>query len=395
MSNEVEPKVTDAAEALGPDEQADAALEEVAAETPEETPADVNAEVGEEATAEEHEEPTADVETEPEASTDAPSDEDESTPEATTEESTSDTQTETPEETPADVHAEADEEPAAEEHEEPTAEVETEPEVSTDAPSGEDEDTTPEADADTAGASEESTEPTRALSLDEIEAGKEYEGVVRNIQPYGAFVDIGAESDGLVHISELRDGYVEKVEDVVSVNEKVTVRVKDVDPDRGRISLTMRDPGKPKQKKISLRQIREGEEYAGVVTSIVDFGAFVDIGATTDGLVHISELSDERVNRVEDVVSEGQEVTVRVLNVDKRRKRISLSMRPPEETDFVYEEEEEDTPTLIELAFARAAEEAEEQEEQDKRAKRQKKASNSSGLSDIIRRTIEDHESKS
>lgn len=378
MSNEVEPTVTDAAEELESEEPTGASVAEA---SPQEAPADIIAD--EERPAADPQEVTADAETEPEASTDAPSEED-TTMEATDE----DVATETDEqvEAPAEVTAEAEETPVAEGEEQPSA-SETQPEAAAA------EEETEDAAAETDDTAEEPAETTKALSLDEIEPGKEYEGVVRNIQAYGAFVDIGAESDGLVHISELRDGYVEKVEDIVSVNEKITVRVKDVDTERGRISLTMREPGKPKQKKVSLRQIREGEEYTGVVTSIVDFGAFIDIGATTDGLVHISELSDDRVNRVEDVVSEGEEVTVRVLSVDKRRKRISLSMRPPEETDFTYEEEEEETPTLIELAFARAAEEAEEHE---KRTARQKKTSNnSSGLSDIIRRTIDDHESKS
>lgn len=383
MSNEVEPKVTDATEALGSDEQNGTPVTE---ESPETAPAETKAEVEETPTAE-GQEPADDAETESEATTDVPSEED-ITPEATDEDVAPETdeEAETSEETPADVTAEAEETPVAERETRASDEA-AQPEAVAD------EEQATDATAETDETPEEPAETSKALSLDEIEPGKEYEGVVRNIQAYGAFVDIGAESDGLVHISELRDGYVEKVEDIVSVNEKITVRVKDVDAERGRISLTMREPGgAPKQKKTPLRQVREGEEYTGVVTSIVDFGAFIDIGATTDGLVHISELSDDRVNRVEDVVSEGEEVTVRVLNVDKRRKRISLSMRPPEETDFTYDEEdEEDAPTLIELAFARAAEEAEEEE---KRTTRQKKArNNSSGLSDIIRRTIDDHES--
>lgn len=389
MSNEVEPKVTDTAEVLDPEEQTG---EPVAEDSPEEAPA-ADHDEAEEAPTADRQDPTADAETEPEASTEAPSDE-ATTPEATDEDVATETedQDETPEAVPAEVTAEAEEIPVGE-GEEQTGDDE----VQSDAAAAADVAVDASAEADDIDESdetaEEPAETTKALSLDEIEPGKEYEGVVRNIQAYGAFVDIGAESDGLVHISELRDGYVEKVEDIVSVNEKITVRVKDVDAERGRISLTMREPGKPKQKKTSLRQIREGEEYTGVVTSIVDFGAFIDIGATTDGLVHISELSDDRVNRVEDVVSEGDEVTVRVLNVDKRRKRISLSMRPPEETDFTYDDEdEEETPTLIELAFARAAEEAEEDEKQTTRQK--KPSTNSSGLSDIIRRTIDDHESK-
>lgn len=245
-------------------------------------------------------------------------------------------------------------------------------------------------------AATESPEPERrkGLALSELEIGREYEGTVRNIQPYGAFVDIGAESDGLVHISELRNGYVEKVEDVVNVNDVVTVRVKEVDPDRGRISLTMREPTKGRKKR-RLREINEGQEYRGSVTSIVEFGAFVDIGATTDGLVHISELSDERVDKVEDVVSVGDDVTVRVLSVDTKRNRISLTMRERDEPDYseyAGVEEEETTPTLIELAFARAAERA---EGKDEPRDTQKRSGTTGDMSEIIRRTIEQHGSGS
>ncbi len=163
---------------------------------------------------------------------------------------------------------------------------------------------------------------------------------MRSIQPYGAFVDVGAERDGLIHISELRDGFVEKVEDVAKEGDAVTVRIKDIDTERGRLSLTMRseqavasstggrgeEASSDKDKRTGLRtDLQEGQELTGTVTSIVEFGAFVDVGAATDGLVHISEMSEERIRRVSDVVAEGQEVTVRVLGVDRKRNRISLS----------------------------------------------------------------------
>ncbi|MDQ7029950.1 MAG: S1 RNA-binding domain-containing protein [Ardenticatenia bacterium] len=233
------------------------------------------------------------------------------------------------------------------------------------------------------------------ISIQELEPGMELTGMVRNIQPFGAFVDIGAETDGLVHISELRDGFVEKVEDVVQVGDMVTVRVKDVDVEQGRISLTMRSgkpekATKPERKRLPLDAIQEGQEYTGVVASIVDFGAFVDIGAETDGLVHISELSDTRVNRVEDVVTVGQEVTVRVISVDRERQRISLTMRTEpdtaELTHYVDEERErESSPTLFAIAFARAAE----QRKQKRRKGAGQQEEDESPMMDIIRRTLE------
>lgn len=266
----------------------------------------------------------------------------------------------------------------------------------------------PEASAETPSSSEEAQESDQrtsgrrrrrrrkrqpAISLAELQPGMELTGIVRTIQPFGAFVDIGAETDGLVHISELRDGFVEKVEDVVQVGDVVTVRVKEVDVERGRVSLTMRSSEtgeEPQSDRLPLEAIEEGKEYTGIVTSIVDFGAFVDIGAETDGLVHISELSDTRVNRVEDVVQVGQEVKVRVLSVDRARNRISLTMRSssaPEVVEQPVEEEERREPhtTLFAVAFARAAE----QQKQKKRKKRGAQEEEESPMLDIIRRTLE------
>ncbi len=232
--------------------------------------------------------------------------------------------------------------------------------------------------------------------FEDIQPGEEIQGLVRSVQAYGAFVDVGAERDGLIHISELREGFVEKVEDVVEEGDMVTVRVKDVDTERGRLSLTMRSEQaiqeeQEQKQRLRLRDLSEGQEFLGTVTSIVDFGAFIDIGARTDGLVHISELSDERVNRVGDVVSEGEEVKVRVLNVDRKRNRISLTMREQvEEEEYTYEEEgDEEPPSLMELAFQRAR-------ERSKKERRASKKSNETSpqsdvLEDIIERTLREH----
>ncbi|GAP64152.1 small subunit ribosomal protein S1 [Ardenticatena maritima] len=229
------------------------------------------------------------------------------------------------------------------------------------------------------------------VHMDELTPGMELKGIVRSTQDYGAFVDIGAETDGLVHISELKDGFVEKVEDVVSEGDEVTVWVKEIDLERKRISLTMIDPNAPRESqreaddgKLRLRDLEEGQEFTGIVTSIVDFGAFVDIGAETDGLVHISELSEERVNRVEDVVEVGQEVKVRIIGIDRKRKRISLSMREPREAiEYTFDDESDDQPvSLFALALARAQERA-------KKKRKKKQADEENPLDDIIRRTIE------
>lgn len=235
----------------------------------------------------------------------------------------------------------------------------------------------------------------KGRKLDSFQPGEELQGTVRSVQPYGAFIDVGAERDGLVHISELRDGFVDKVEDVVKEGQQVSVRVKEVDVEKGRLSLTMRsgaavaaekERDQDKEKRLRLRDLTEGQELVGRVNSIVEFGAFIDIGATTDGLVHISEMSEERVNRVSDILSEGQEVKVRVLGIDKKRNRISLSMREQVvKEDLVYEDEPtEAPPSEMELAFARAKERNNKRNKRDKRGGRQ----HDDEMDDVIARTL-------
>jgi transcriptional accessory protein Tex/SPT6 len=134
-------------------------------------------------------------------------------------------------------------------------------------------------------------------------------------------VDVGAITDGLVHISELSDRRVRRVEDVVQSGDSVDVWIKEVDLNTGRISLSMRrKPDRP------MEQLQPGTVLTGKVTSLTKYGVFVDIGAETEGLVHISEMSSGFIGDPKDVVQPGQTIEVRVKEVDKARERISLSM---------------------------------------------------------------------
>jgi len=187
-------------------------------------------------------------------------------------------------------------------------------------------------------------------ALEELEPGTEWTGRVVGIAEFGAFVDIGAETDGLVHISELSEGRVDKVSDVVSIGDRVRVWIKDVDVEQQRISLSMRP--KPKYR---LQDLKRGMVVDGVVTGVRDYGVFVDIGAETEGLVHVSEMADEFVSRPSELVSLGETVQVRIKKVDRKRRRISLSMKglrsqpaPPPPP------KEEPMPTAIELALREA-----------------------------------------
>jgi predicted RNA-binding protein with RPS1 domain len=159
--------------------------------------------------------------------------------------------------------------------------------------------------------------------LASLKAGDTIEGTVTGLAQFGAFVDIGVGKDGLVHISELSEGRVDKPEDAVHVGERYTFKVLEVDPEGTRISLSLRKAMRGQR----MQQLEKGAILDGTVSGLATFGAFVDIGVGRDGLVHISELSEGRVNRVEDAVQVGQKVQVRVLEVDPNSKRISLTMR--------------------------------------------------------------------
>ncbi len=159
-------------------------------------------------------------------------------------------------------------------------------------------------------------------ALDSLEPGETLEGTVTSLTQYGAFVDIGADTEGLLHVSELSSKRVGKPEDVVSVGDKVAVWVKEVDVANGRVSLSMRP-----QDLRPIDTLTRGETLEGTITSLTKYGAFVDFGAETEGLVHVSEMADHRVNRPEDVVKVGDTVQVWVKEVDVAAHRISLSMR--------------------------------------------------------------------
>src|SRR6266508_5680993 len=159
--------------------------------------------------------------------------------------------------------------------------------------------------------------------LASLRIGDNIEGTVTGIAQFGVFVDIGVGKDGLVHVSELAEGRVEKAEDAVQVGQTYTFKILEVDADGTRISLSLRRA----QRGQRMQQLEKGQILEGTVSGMAPFGAFVDIGVGRDGLVHISELTEGRIEKVEDAVKVGDKVTVRVLEIDSGSKRISLSMR--------------------------------------------------------------------
>jgi small subunit ribosomal protein S1 len=196
---------------------------------------------------------------------------------------------------------------------------------------------------------------TDHMSIMDLRPGMELTGKVKSVTDFGAFVDIGIAQDGLVHISELARRRVKNVAEVVQVGDEVKVWVKKVDKKRGRISLTMVKPTTRR-----FKDLKPDIVVDGVVTRIEPYGVFVDIGTGRDGLVHVSELTEGYINSPSEIVSVGDKVQVRVLKVDRKARKVDLTMKefiktpePPEPAP-VQEKEEEPAQTVMSLAFQAA-----------------------------------------
>jgi small subunit ribosomal protein S1 len=169
----------------------------------------------------------------------------------------------------------------------------------------------------------------RGELFEKLKIGDEIQGKVSGLTTYGAFVNLGA-ADGLIHISELSWDRVANVGDVLQVGQDVQVKVIKLDPDTSRISLSLRQLGQDPWDHIEKR-FPPGAIVEGEVTKIKKYGAFLQIGDGIEGLLHISELAWEHVEHTEDVVQVGQKLKVRVLQADRSRRRISLSLKQAEE----------------------------------------------------------------
>ena len=220
-------------------------------------------------------------------------------------------------------------------------------------------------------------------SIAELQPKMQLTGIVKRLELYGAFIDLGGMS-GLIHVSKLGGEQVNRVSDVLKEGDEVTVWVEKVDPERNQVMLTMIPP-----LAVDWGDLQTDQPYTGTVTRLENFGAFVNIGAEREGLVHISELSHNYVKHPSEVVKVGDEVEVKVLGFNRRKRRIDLSMkallekpmieeqsvyarpqqgnRPqgggggkqrrrdprPEEIE-VYDDEQEEVPTAMEIAMRRA-----------------------------------------
>jgi small subunit ribosomal protein S1 len=172
---------------------------------------------------------------------------------------------------------------------------------------------------------EEERKEVREQILGRLEPGQVVEGKISNIVDFGAFVDLDG-IDGLIHISELSWSHVNHPSEVVAIGDTVRIKVLDIDRDRQRISLGLKQTQEdPWQRVINTH--RGGDVLEGTVTKVVAFGAFVEILPGVEGLVHISELADHHVENPSEVVEPGSKLNVKILEIDEERRRLSLSIK--------------------------------------------------------------------
>jgi small subunit ribosomal protein S1 len=172
---------------------------------------------------------------------------------------------------------------------------------------------------------EDERKEMRQAILDRLNPGDVVEGQISNIVDFGAFVDLDG-MDGLIHISELSWSHVNHPSEVLEIGQTVKVKVLDIDRERQRISLGLKQTQSDPWQQV-LEQYKEGDVVEGKVTKVVTFGAFVEILPGVEGLVHISELAQHHVENPREVVAQGDTVPVLILEVDAERRRLSLSLK--------------------------------------------------------------------
>ncbi len=221
-------------------------------------------------------------------------------------------------------------------------------------------------------------------SIQDLRPKMKLQGTVVRTEIYGAFVDIGLEQKGLIHISQLAAKRVAKVTDKVKPGDKVTVWVTSVDPEQGRIGLTMIEPPA-----VEWSELQVGQIVKGKVIRLERFGAFVDLGAERPALLHVREMG-LYVKDPSEVVHVGQDVEVKILRLDPAKKQIDVTMNLEDASAAVELEDEEPTISPIEYALRKAQEQgAAKARAEQQRAK--KSGKQQSQLDDVFRRTLQQH----
>jgi small subunit ribosomal protein S1 len=193
-------------------------------------------------------------------------------------------------------------------------------------------------------------------TIEDLKPKMKVAGKVIKTSLAGAIVDVGVGVPGVIHISKIQKGSVSRVSDVLTAGQEVEVWIQRVDPENKKIELTMLEPVG-----VDWTEIKPDMELVGKVTRIEKYGVFVDIEAERPGLVHISEMAHGYVRTPTDIVQKGDQVNVKVLKVNRRKKQIKLSMKaleePPQESIVVEDDEDEkkeETPTAFEAAIRKA-----------------------------------------
>ena len=168
--------------------------------------------------------------------------------------------------------------------------------------------------------------PETPTSLADLKPKMKLSGKVTRLELYGAFIDIGVKTNALIHISQLSKDRVNRVSDVLNQGDEVSVWVDKVDPVRKQVMVTMIEP-----LAVEWSDLEVGQNYTGRITRLENFGAFVDIGAEREGLVHISEISHDYIKNPSERLRIEQEVQVQVLGFSKRKRRIDLSIKALED----------------------------------------------------------------
>ena len=171
----------------------------------------------------------------------------------------------------------------------------------------------------------ETRDAERAKFWENIEVGQKFEGIVRSIESYGVFVDIGP-IDGLVHTADLTWNRVGHPKDIVSIGDKMNVIVKSYDPEKKRVSLSAKDPDENPWNKFT-EQFAIDDVIKATIVSITEFGAFAQIIPGVDGLIHLSQISLERVTNIGSVLKVGDEVEAKIIDIDDEKNRVSLSIK--------------------------------------------------------------------
>lgn len=227
---------------------------------------------------------------------------------------------------------------------------------------------------------------TTPSSINDLQPRMKLSGTVKRIELYGAFVDIGIGRDALLHISQLGKPNVRNVEDVVKEGETITVYVLKVDKQENKVAVSMEQPPS-----VTWDEMKEGDVVRGTIIRLENFGAFVDIGAERPGMVHVSELATGFVKAPGDVVSVGEEVEVRIIRINRKKRQIDLSMKLNEPVvEILPDEDEEEVPTAMELALRRAME----QQERNSNKRDRRKNRRTDEQDDIIQRTLRNHSSR-